>query len=153
MRTWDGMTNLKSIGAHPNATPWNLCFLCVWMKLGVCVCVSSSQGGGERSCFGNCTFAPGAKVNNDKSTMLTLLLPYFSCCPEAVISYTPCFPNVSNLFLRNRISSSFPALPGFLSPQIREPIMSAQGGKEGSFNVCTAPSAPVEQNTVSVVWS
>lgn len=45
-----------------------------------------------------------AKVNNGKRHAYTIIL-IISCCPQAVITYTPYFPNVSNLFLMSRIIS------------------------------------------------
>lgn len=45
-----------------------------------------------------------AKVNNSQRHAYTIIL-IISCCPRAVITYTPYFPNVSNLFLMSRIIS------------------------------------------------
>lgn len=45
-----------------------------------------------------------AKVNNSKRHAYTIIL-IISCCPQALITYTPYFPNVSNLFLMSRIIS------------------------------------------------
>lgn len=56
-----------------------------------------------------------AKVNNSQRHAYTIIL-IISCCPQAVITYTPYFPNVSNLFLMSRIISQGKLLPFATSP-------------------------------------
>lgn len=70
-----------------------------------------------------------AKVNNGRRHACTIIL-IISCCPQAVITYTPYFPNVSNLFLMRRIISYVKILPtatnhasSFRWPQTRWPVL------------------------------
>lgn len=70
-----------------------------------------------------------AKVNNGRRHACTIIL-IISCCPQAVITYTPYFPNVPNLFLMSRIISYVKVLPtatnhasSFRQPQTRWPVL------------------------------
>lgn len=70
-----------------------------------------------------------AKVNNGRRHACTIIL-IISCCPQAVISYTPYSPNVSDLFLMSRIILYVKVLPTatnhasfFRHPQTRWPVL------------------------------
>lgn len=82
-----------------------------WGSVWGCVCLwgRNNVHGAFVPCGGEVALATAhgllnAKVNNSKRHAYAIIL-IISGCPQAVITYTPYFPNVSNLFLMSRIIS------------------------------------------------